>query len=35
MGLTNIETQPDIHFHRLRGSFVYLKKFKTVGFKLM
>jgi hypothetical protein len=22
MGLTNIETQPVIHFHRLRGSFI-------------
>jgi hypothetical protein len=27
VGLTNIETQPVIHFHRLRVSFILL--FKT------
>jgi hypothetical protein len=34
MGLTNIETQSVIHFHRLRGSFIfiYYKKNKTAGF---
>jgi hypothetical protein len=26
MGLTNIETQPVIHFHRLRGSCIFIKK---------
>jgi hypothetical protein len=24
MGLTNIETQPVIHFHHLRGSFTFI-----------
>jgi hypothetical protein len=35
MGLTNIETQPVIHFHRLRGSFIFmyvLKKNKRSWF---
>jgi hypothetical protein len=26
MGLTHIETQPVIHFHRLRRSFIFIKK---------
>jgi hypothetical protein len=33
MGLTNIEMQPTIHFHRLRGSFIFLKK--KVGFSFI
>jgi hypothetical protein len=28
MGLTNIETKPVTHFHRLRGSFIYLFIYK-------
>jgi hypothetical protein len=24
MGLTNVEMQPVIHFHRLRGSFIFI-----------
>jgi hypothetical protein len=24
MGVTNSETQPVIHFHRLRGSFIFI-----------
>jgi hypothetical protein len=35
MGLTSLETQPVIHFHRLRGSFIFIKKkIKTVGFSV-
>jgi hypothetical protein len=26
MGFTSIETQPVTHFHRLRGSFIFIKK---------
>jgi hypothetical protein len=26
MGLTNTETQPVIHFHRSRRSFIFIKK---------
>jgi hypothetical protein len=31
MDLTNIETQSVIHFHCLRGSFIFIKK-NIVGF---
>jgi hypothetical protein len=31
MGLTKIEMQPVIHFHRLRGAFIFIfKKLKQV-----
>jgi hypothetical protein len=29
MGLTKIETQPVIHFHKLRGYFIFIKQKKN------
>jgi hypothetical protein len=26
MGLTNLETQPVVHFYRLYGLFIFIKK---------